>query len=416
MINQSSQNIRLPANSNTPLRVLLTNNMPTHHQFPLAQNLAQLLGDRFRFACYHPVTPDRQSIGWKDFENRLPWMIRVWESKNENEEYLKWLRESDVVVGYPENWQEIRRERLSKKKLFLLTAEHPLKPSNPLWGFPPPQRSRPWLVHTLSYYRRKWIRIQQWHWMNSPFCHLLAIGAYCPADLLRLGISAERMWTYGYFNDVPATIPQKRSALPVQVLFAGRMLEWKRVDLLIKACRILSQKNLNFQLKLIGDGPEGFALKQLTSSLGLQNVISFFPPVKPEEIRIAMREANIFVLPSSQEEGWGVVIGEAMAEGCTVVASVAAGAAPLLVQHGTTGYLFPHEDIHSLAGYLEELILNPQKATQMGLEGWRYMQCTWNPTVAAKRLLEVSEGLLGRQAMPEYPFGPFSPVQMNQLG
>jgi len=201
-------------------------------------------------------------------------MIRAWESERTREEYHRWLITSNVVIGFPENWQIIK-ERLEEKKLCLPATERPCKPSSPLWGFPPKQRSKPWLRHILSYYRGRWRRIQRWREIDSQYCQLLAIGAYCPWDLQRMGVFKDRMWTYGYFVEVPVNPPQIRLNRPVQILWAGRMLDLKRVDVLIKACNILIQKKLSFHLQLIGDGPEYSSHKKLVSDLGLQKQISF---------------------------------------------------------------------------------------------------------------------------------------------
>jgi len=218
------------------------------------------------------------------------------------------------------------------------------------------------------------------------------------------------MWTYGYFIDVPSMPPQRRKEEMPQILWAGRMLDWKRVDVLIKACGILNKKELNFRLNLIGDGPEHSSLLRLVEDLGLQEVVSFFPPVTVREVRLAMQAAHIYVLPSSQEEGWGVVIGEAMGDGCAVVAASGAGSAQMLVQHGKTGYLFQEDDMNGLTRYLEELIQNPERSFQMGMEGWKYMTSTWNPEVGAERLVKLINGLLKRGEIPQYANGPCSPA------
>jgi glycosyltransferase involved in cell wall biosynthesis len=388
---------------------LLVNNIPTHHQFPLAQNLYQLLGENFRFACYNPLYGDRKAIGWQDVGMDVPWMIRVWESERAREEYHRRLTESDVVIGFPENWQVIN-ERLSKKKFCLPATERPLKPSNPLWGVPPRKRNKSLLRNILSYYHNRLRQIIRWHEIDSIYCHILTIGHYCPWDLHRLRVFNGRMWTYGYFIDVPSIQTQKRMEETSQILWAGRMLDWKRVDVLIKACGLLFKKEMNFHLNLIGDGPERSSLLRLVTDLGLQEVVSYSPPVTTREVRLAMKAAHIFVFPSTQEEGWGAVISEAMAEGCAVVAASGAGSAQILVQHGKTGYLFQEDDVDGLALYMEELIQNPEQAYQMGMEGWQYMNSTWNPLLGAERLVKLINGLLKRGEMPQYAHGPCSPA------
>jgi glycosyltransferase involved in cell wall biosynthesis len=396
-------------NQSSPLRILLVNNIPTHHQSPLAQSLYQLLGENFRFACYSPLYSDRAAMGWQDNGMDLPWMIRAWESERAREEYHRWLIESDVVIGFPENFQIIK-ERISAKKLCLPATERPFKPSDPLWGLPPKKRKKSLLLHILSYYRNRLRLIFRWYEINSTYCHVLTIGTYCPWDFYRLGVFNGRMWTYGYFVDVPSTPPQQKIGEITHILWAGRMLDWKRVDVLIKACGLLFKKKLNFRLDLIGDGPERSSLKRLVDDLGMQGVVSFSPPVSPAEVRKAMKSAQIFVIPSTQEEGWGAVVGEAMGEGCAVVAASGAGAAHKLVQHGNTGYIIHEDDVNSLALHMEEFIQNPEKAHQMGKEGWQYMNSIWNPGVVAQRLLELINGLLKLGEMPQYANGPCSPA------
>jgi glycosyltransferase involved in cell wall biosynthesis len=393
------------------LRVLLINNIPTHHQYPLAENLHQLLGENFRFACYRPVSADRAAMGWQDNELEIPWMIRAWESEHLHDEYIRWLMESDVIIGLPDDWKELKK-RLSKNKLCLPATERPLKPSDPLWGTPPKQRVKSYFRHVLSYYRGKLLRIQRWHEIDSPYCHVLAIGAYCPWDFHRMRLFRNRIWTYGYFVNVPTAPPSPRVIQPVQILWAGRLVKLKRVEVLIKACKILKEKGLDFRLKIIGDGPESNSIISLVMDLGLQEMISLHPPVNPQQVRVAMQAAHIYVFPSTQQEGWGAVIGEAMSEGCAVIASDGAGSAPMLVQDGISGYLFPVDDIECLAKNLEELIMAPDKVFQMGLEGWRIMKSIWSPAVAAERLLILSEGLLGRGKVPSYHDGPCSPARL----
>jgi glycosyltransferase involved in cell wall biosynthesis len=260
-----------------------------------------------------------------------------------------------------------------------------------------------------SYYRYNSQRIRTWRSIDSPLCHILSIGAYCPWDLHRLGLFNDRIWTFGYFVDVPPGKPQERLDKQTQILWVGRMVDWKRVIVLIKACGILHNKKLDFHLKIIGDGPEKPSLMKLVTKLSLQNKVSFHPPISPQQVRQEMKKAHIYVLPSTQEEGWGVVIGEAMAEGCAVISTKGAGAAPILIQHGLSGYLFPVNDIEALANSLEDLINHPKKNQEMGGEGWRIMKSMWGPDVAADRLVKLIKGLLGRENKPEFQEGPCSP-------
>jgi glycosyltransferase involved in cell wall biosynthesis len=388
--------------------VLQIDRFPSHQQLPLAQSLYRLLGDNFRFACWEPVPSNREALGWRDVGMDAPWMIRAWETEKAGEEYRDRLVTCDVLIGSPRN-RQIIIERSAGKKLSLLPTERPLKHQySRFWGIPHKLGGEFWPLQVWSYYRYNSQKIRTWHAIDTPFCHILSIGAYCPWDLHRLGLFKDRIWTFGYFIEVPVGKPQKRSEQQTQILWVGRMVDWKRVNVLIKACGILRKKKLDFHLKLIGEGPKKPSLIKLVTKLGLQNMVSFHPPISPQQVQREMKMAHIYVLPSTQEEGWGAVIGEAMAEGCAVISTKGAGAAPILIKHGLSGYLFPVNDIESLAKFLEDLINNPKKNQEMGVEGWNIMRSIWGPDVAADRLVKLIEGLLGREKTPEFQEGPCS--------
>ena len=71
-----------------------------------------------------------------------------------------------------------------------------------------------------------------------------------------------------------------------------------------------------------------------------------------------MRVSHNFIFTSDRGEGWGVVLSEAMANGCTVVASNKIGAAPFLVKHKKNGLLFQSGSIKSLYKAVKFIIEN----------------------------------------------------------
>jgi glycosyltransferase involved in cell wall biosynthesis len=119
-----------------------------------------------------------------------------------------------------------------------------------------------------------------------------------------------------------------------------------------------------------------------------------------------MAEADIYVFPSNHQEGWGAVVGEAMCEGCVVVASKAAGASKILIEHGRTGFLFADRDVRELACILGQVIENGEFRRQVGQAAAAHMQQLWHPRVGADRLVRLCEGLLGLAPMPAFQEGP----------
>ena len=108
----------------------------------------------------------------------------------------------------------------------------------------------------------------------------------------------------------------------VKVLWVGRLLDWKRVDTIIKAVGECS-KSKKITLDVYGLGPEEAKLKKLAAKYG--DVIKFYPPVPISEVRKLMREHDVYVLSSNGYEGWGAVVSEALEEGMAVIGTYEAG-------------------------------------------------------------------------------------------
>jgi glycosyltransferase involved in cell wall biosynthesis len=178
---------------------------------------------------------------------------------------------------------------------------------------------------------------------------------------------------------------------------------------LIEAAHRLRERRCGeFQVEIIGEGKELPLLRRMVVAYSLEDLIHFHPPMSPEEVREKMRESHIYVLPSDYEEGWGAVINEAMDAGCCVVSSTGPGAAPWLIRHGETGFLFQSGNVENLTSCLAELVSFPESCRVIGERAQVSVRSRWSPEVVADRIIALSEGLLGRREMPNYSDGPCS--------
>jgi glycosyltransferase involved in cell wall biosynthesis len=123
------------------------------------------------------------------------------------------------------------------------------------------------------------------------------------------------------------------------------MLDWKRVDTLVKASVALLQQGEKLHLRLIGYGPEEARLRRLAGKLACRQrrpgqEFLFRAPVEIGAIRGIMRQSDVYVLSSDGGEGWGAVVNEAMAEGCTVIGTHEAGSSATMIEHGVNGWAF----------------------------------------------------------------------------
>ncbi len=123
------------------------------------------------------------------------------------------------------------------------------------------------------------------------------------------------------------------------VIFTGRLIREKNVDLLLRALVAVREEVGDLRALIVGDGPERPALEALARDLGLAGTVTFagFLP-RYDDVIAAMKASRVFVLPSTRE-GFGIAALEAMACGLPVVTVDHPGnAARDLVVPGVNGY------------------------------------------------------------------------------
>ena len=111
------------------------------------------------------------------------------------------------------------------------------------------------------------------------------------------------------------------SASRSDILFSGRLIREKKVDLLIRAVAIIKNEFPDIRVIIAGDGPEKIRLQKLTEQFDLDQNIRFLNFTKDSETLIAlMKSSGVFVSPSIRE-GFGMAAVEALACGLPVVTS-----------------------------------------------------------------------------------------------
>jgi glycosyltransferase involved in cell wall biosynthesis len=101
------------------------------------------------------------------------------------------------------------------------------------------------------------------------------------------------------------------------VLYVGRLMAFKNVDVVIRAIARLRDEGLTLRFRIIGDGPEMPRLRSLTAALGVAETVRFEGFIADHPYA-CMKSTRMLVVPS-QREGFGIVAVEAMACGVPVV-------------------------------------------------------------------------------------------------
>jgi len=188
----------------------------------------------------------------------------------------------------------------------------------------------------------------------------------------------------------PSTTP--RPAGPPHIVYAGRLVPEKGVDVLLRALAGLPGA---WRLTLLGSGPEEGALRSLAARLGLREQVDFHPPIPSTETPTFYQQADVLVLPSRTRPNWqeqfGRVLIEAMACGVPVIGA-ASGEIPHVI--GPDGLLFPEDDTDALRAALAQLLDDPDLRHDLGARGRARVLVHFTQERIAAQTLAVYQELL----------------------
>jgi len=120
------------------------------------------------------------------------------------------------------------------------------------------------------------------------------------------------------------TVRVRRTGQAFRLLFVGRLLESKGVDIALHAVRQLLDWRIDVRFTIVGDGPARAQLTKLAETLKISNFVAWAGQIPPRAVEDYYRDADVLVFPSLCESG-GMAVLEAMAHGLPVVCSELGG-------------------------------------------------------------------------------------------
>ena len=168
------------------------------------------------------------------------------------------------------------------------------------------------------------------------------------------------------------------------VLSVCRLYRRKRVDLLLAAAARLRLRIPGLEVRIAGDGPQRGDLESQWRSLKLGDAVRWLGHLGQEALAHEYRNADVFCLPSMQE-GFGIVLLEAMAAGVPVVAARAAAVPEVVPQ----GMLVEPGSAEDLAAAIETLHGNPGLRASLAAQGTSWVENFDAPRVARRFLEEI---------------------------
>ena len=213
-----------------------------------------------------------------------------------------------------------------------------------------------WAVLMLQY--RLW---QQW---RDAFDLVVALSKGMKTQLETAGIKPVEV----VYNGVPVRPMRPDLSNSPTVVYAGRLVPEKGIDVLLRAFAKLLSKVPQAKLLIAGDGKEKENLQALSIQLNIAESLAWLGHLPQPEMERQFEAAWVQVVPSMWAEPFGNVTTEAMMRGTAVIAS-AVGAQPEIVVNGQTGFLVPPGDVEALAIKLSLLLGDRSLSEQMGKTG-----------------------------------------------
>lgn len=350
-------------------------NYLNHHQVYVADEMYQLLGEDFRYVATMPCD-SRQLKGGEDYSSRS-YCIMAAESDEAHSMALEHAENADVCVfGACSQEYAVRRAVSNPGGLAFEMGERWLK-RGALNILSPVLCS--WWLNYSRYYRK------------ANF-YKLCSGAFVAADDVRLGCYKGRHFKWGYFPALPnlKLLPKENKA--IQIMWCARLISWKHPEMPLQLAKRLKIDGYKFHINIVGDGELRSQLKKLISEYGIADCVTLQGNLPNEQVLKAMSESDVFLFTSDRQEGWGVVLNEAMSAGCCVVANKAIGSVPYLIKEQETGLTY-NGSIGSLYSKVKYLLDYPKDCKRIGMNAHHYIQQVWSPANAARSLLTLVEEL-----------------------
>ena len=221
---------------------------------------------------------------------------------------------------------------------------------------------------------------------------VLAVGSRAVETYLEVigdGPGAPPVHAFPYTTDRGLDVARAPSDVPT-IGYAGRLQRGKGVDVIVQAMAEIAPPERP-RLEVAGDGPAATALAAQARALGVDGAVTWLGALTPDELDRRRAAWWVQVVPSQRNEGWGVVVHEAMCSGVAVLTSTNVNAAVDLLRDGQNGVVIDAadaEDPRAWAVAVTAMIADEDGREAMAAEA-RRTGAAFGPSHAATFLLEV---------------------------
>ena len=331
------------------------------HTLPLGRALSAY--SEVAFVNTMPLTEERRRMGYEVEDEK----IKVYNYFDNTDECSKIIDNAECVIFAGAFGFDIIKKRLLENKLTFIMHERIFKKG---------------IIKMLD--PRVYELIRFCREAREKNVYLLSIGENSAKDFARLGFPKDKIFEFGYFPDENILTDKKLSDDICQIVWVGRMVDFKRPILALHAMRRLPSR---YKLTMIGSGKLENKVENYIKRHSVP--IDFKAQASHPEVIATMSSSHILLSTSDKGEGWGAVINEGMSSGCAVVCSDEIGCVNTLARRDNA-VIFKSGSLSSLVDAIKTA---DEKYHQLSKKSLQTIKEEFNPTVAAERLFAlINEG------------------------
>ena len=195
----------------------------------------------------------------------------------------------------------------------------------------------------------------------------VVLSCFMRDNLLSNGFSPASLNVIPPYVFIPQEMPSRKNTTIPMILFIGQLNNDENAKTFIK---VLSKLRLPFLATILGDGKSKSALEVLVKKRGLDEKVTFKGLSNPEEV---FPQADLALLPVSDNEPYSMAVAECAAWGLPVVSSLSKGLEEAL-QNGVTGITASYRDIYAMADAVEKLLGAPELRQELGANGYNLVK------------------------------------------
>ena len=308
-----------------------------------------------------PITIERKQMGYEVSKENVK--VLKYYQEQENAQYV--IDSADDIIFADKNFN-LLQNRLKNNKKCWIVSERIFKKGIIKWCDP-----------------RTWKLMRFCRTVRRLPVYLLAIGKYAANDFIKLGFNRNKIYSFGYFPELNenSNISVSDTSGKKVILWVGRFVDWKKP---FRAIKVIKTMPDNYVLHMIGDGKLLSKAKRLSASLNERVV--FYGNLPNCDVIRHMHNCDVFLSLSGREEGWGVVVNEAMYSGCAIVCNDKMGCVGMLANNDNC-VIFHGNDIKKIRQAVYYAVLQKE---QLGEVAKKTIKDEFNYKIAAERFAALS--------------------------